>query len=147
MDLQLQETGSFFLLTPLTAPGKLWMQANLIGEQTLLADGVAVEHRYVDDIILGITGDGLTVGDGSEAAPTPKRKLTQVIAREYIRQLGGKLKRDAALNEYRVVFGEDNDYFCTDLDDAIGTARIMAGGHQNFEDAERYLVEALGGAR
>lgn len=74
--------------------------------------------------------------------PPKATRLTQKIAGEYVTMLGGKLKRNAEYDEYRVRFGSDvNDYFAADLVDAIQTARCMAGGHENLPDAERYLVD------
>jgi hypothetical protein len=70
-------------------------------------------------------------------------KLTQRIAREYIEMIGGKLKRNAEYDEYRVKFGEQ-DYFASDLEDAIATAACMAGGHDRFPDAEEYLKLMIG---
>lgn len=67
------------------------------------------------------------------------RSLTQAIAREYIRRLGGKLRKDEYL-DYRVKF-EHAEYICYDLHDAIGTARVMAGGHKDFAEAEQYLKD------
>jgi len=72
----------------------------------------------------------------------PKSKLTQQIAKEYVGMLGGRLKRNAEYGEYKVTFGAD-EYFASDLDDAIGTARIMAGGHDRMADAEEYLTLML----
>jgi hypothetical protein len=66
------------------------------------------------------------------------RKLTQSIVREYIRILGGTFRRDA-WGDLIVRFGEDT-YHTTDLQDALGTARCMKGGHPDIESAEQYLT-------
>lgn len=66
-------------------------------------------------------------------------KLTQAITREYIRRLGGKFRRDD-YGDFRVKL-DGAEYFCADLDDAIGTARVMAGGHKDFDEAEQYLKD------
>lgn len=67
------------------------------------------------------------------------RKLTLAITREYVRRLGGKLRKDQH-GDWRVTFA-GCEYFSADLSDAIGVARVMAGGHPDFADAERYLAE------
>ena len=66
-------------------------------------------------------------------------RLTQAIAREYIRRLGGKFRRDQ-YGDYRVTL-QGAEYYCQHLDDAAGTARIMAGSHQDFDRAEQYLKD------
>lgn len=68
-----------------------------------------------------------------------KRKLTQAIAKEYARRLGGKIKKND-YDEFVVTFGR-SEYFASDLEDALGTARIMAGTHPNIADAEQYLTD------
>lgn len=55
-----------------------------------------------------------------------QQKLTQKIAREYVRRLGGTF-RATGFGDFRVRMGKsENDYFASDLDDAIMTARAMA---------------------
>jgi hypothetical protein len=71
------------------------------------------------------------------------QKLTQRIAKEYVAMIGGKLKRNAEYDEYRVKFGE-HEYFASDLADAIATAACMAGGHDRFPEAEEYLKLMIG---
>lgn len=64
-------------------------------------------------------------------------KLTKKVAVEFVRILGGRLYRDS-YGDLRVKFG-DQIYFTNDLDDAVGTARIMRGSCDAMEDAEEYL--------
>jgi hypothetical protein len=66
------------------------------------------------------------------------KKLTQKIAREYVRLLGGTLKRDVEYEEYILRFGR-NTYHTDALDDVIGTARAMQRTHFNIEAAEQFL--------
>lgn len=66
-------------------------------------------------------------------------KLTQKVVREYVRILGGTFRRTPA-GDLKVKFGED-EYFTDDLNDAIGTARIMKGSHPDIDRAEEYLRE------
>jgi len=68
-----------------------------------------------------------------------KSRLTQAIAREYVRRLGGRLKRDTDWQEYILRFAE-HDYHTDSLDDVIGTARAMQGSHPDIDQAEAYLA-------
>lgn len=74
------------------------------------------------------------------------QKLTQKIVREYLSQLGAKLRRNAEYDEYVLVTGhgdKEQTYFTNDLGDVIGTARCMLGSHPNIEQAEEYLTLML----
>lgn len=77
---------------------------------------------------------------------TTRQKLTQKIVREYLGMLGARLRRNAEYGEHVLAAGKDT-YFSTDLEDAIGTARIMLGGHERFEDAEAHLALMTGEVR
>lgn len=68
-------------------------------------------------------------------------KLTQKIVREYVRRLGGTLKR-TDYDDYCVKLA-GCEYFTDALDDVLGTARAMCGTHPNIADAEEYLKNAL----
>ena len=59
-DLVLGGGGSVFLLTPHTDAGREWVAANL-PDTLMFGRGVAIEWRFVDDIVEGAQGDGLTV--------------------------------------------------------------------------------------
>jgi hypothetical protein len=70
-------------------------------------------------------------------------KLTQKIVREYLGMIDCKLRRNVEYNEYVLVHGTgdaETTYFSTDLDDIIGTARVMHGSHPSIEQAEEYLA-------
>lgn len=69
------------------------------------------------------------------------KRLTQAIVRDYLRHVGGKFRKDT-FGDYRVTL-DGAEYFTQDLDDAICTARVMAGGHPRFEDAEA-MLRAMG---
>jgi hypothetical protein len=79
-------------------------------------------------------------------------RLTQAVAREYLRRLGLRLRRNAEYGEYVLVIPEgklDGKHevttlsFHTDLDDIVGTARIVRGSHENFQEAENFLQKHL----
>lgn len=65
------------------------------------------------------------------------RKLTQLMVKDFIRTLGGTFRKDS-YGDFIVRFGEDT-YHTGDLEDALGTARCMKGGHEDIELAEENL--------
>ena len=61
-DISTSDEGTIFRLTPNTQAGKEWVKDNLILEDyQKLGDSVAVEARYIVDIIEGAREDGLLV--------------------------------------------------------------------------------------
>ncbi len=53
--------GTIFLLRPNTPAAQAWMDEHLQAEQyQMFGTAVAVEHRYIADIVEGIQADGLT---------------------------------------------------------------------------------------
>jgi hypothetical protein len=52
---------SVFLLTPHTEAALDWAEFNLPDDAQMLGNGIAIEHRYLGDILLGLQLDGLTV--------------------------------------------------------------------------------------
>lgn len=64
LDFKLENHGSLFLLRPLTAAAKEWMQQNLpvdSPETQFCCDAVVIEPRYVDAIVDGIIGNRLVL--------------------------------------------------------------------------------------
>ena len=60
-DFEFYDHGSIVILVPLSEEAHDWVDDNL-GEDVLwYGRGIAIEPRYVGDILEGITGDGLTV--------------------------------------------------------------------------------------
>jgi hypothetical protein len=53
--------GSLWLLTPLSQNAIRWIEEHLSEDAQVLGHSIAVEPRYVDPIVAGIEGDGLTV--------------------------------------------------------------------------------------
>lgn len=53
--------GSLVLVTPETTAARDWLADHLAGETTWWAGAVAVEPRYVADLLDGAQADGLTV--------------------------------------------------------------------------------------
>ena len=51
-----------YLVTPLTSACKEWINENVGGETTWYASGLAIEWRYLDNLLLGMENDGLACG-------------------------------------------------------------------------------------
>jgi hypothetical protein len=62
-DFTFQNHGSICILEPVTRRAKAWAQEFILqNEETQYwGAGIVVEPRYIDDIIAGLFGDGLTV--------------------------------------------------------------------------------------
>ncbi len=60
-DFTVRGEGTIYLLTPNSDAARAWRDEYLPEDAMTLGPAVAVEHRYIDDIISGILQDGLTV--------------------------------------------------------------------------------------
>jgi hypothetical protein len=60
MDIQVENHGSLFLLRPVSAEGREWLDEHVAWEQSF-GDAIVVEPRYVRDIVQGAIDDGLEV--------------------------------------------------------------------------------------
>lgn len=60
-DFRVSGGGTVYLLLPVTAAAKAWVAEHIPDDAQYLGYAVAIEHRYVMDIIQGIREDGLTV--------------------------------------------------------------------------------------
>lgn len=61
MDFEVQNHGSIFLLVPISLAALEWVEANIPDDAQRLGRSIAVEHRYIWDIVAGATADGLVV--------------------------------------------------------------------------------------
>jgi len=61
LDLRVENHGSLYLLRPISAPGREWLDANIQSDALTFGDAVVCEPRYVRDIVLGAQADGLAV--------------------------------------------------------------------------------------
>jgi len=52
---------TIFLLTPLTESAIDWVSEHLPPDALRFGDSIAVEHRFIGDIIDGVQQDGLTI--------------------------------------------------------------------------------------
>lgn len=53
--------GSISLLSPQTEEAQEWVNEYLPDDCQVMGHSIVIEWRYVDDIVCGIVGDGLTV--------------------------------------------------------------------------------------
>lgn len=60
-DFQVVRDGSIALLYPNSYEAKTWVELNLPSDAQWFGSAVAVELRYIADIVSGIQGDGYTV--------------------------------------------------------------------------------------
>ena len=62
LDVELRDEGTLLVFSPLTDAGRHWCREWLPFDCPRWAGGYVVEHRFADDIIYGMTCDGLEVG-------------------------------------------------------------------------------------
>jgi len=60
-DAEVSGGGTIFLVRPLTDAAREWIEENVSNESQWFGQSLAVEHRYVGDLITGMQADGLTV--------------------------------------------------------------------------------------
>lgn len=61
IDFDWRDHGSVHVLIPRTPDAKRWVHANIPDDAQWFAGGVAVEARYIHDIVDGIILDGLSI--------------------------------------------------------------------------------------
>ena len=60
-DLDVQGSGSVYLLRPVSPCGASWMAEHIPSDAMRFAWAIVVEHRYIYDIVVGALADGLRV--------------------------------------------------------------------------------------
>lgn len=60
-DLEVTGGGSVFLLHPRSDAGRAWIAEHIPEDAMMLGNAVAVEHRYIADIVAGAMSDDLCV--------------------------------------------------------------------------------------
>jgi hypothetical protein len=60
-DVQVEYHGSLWLVRPLTGAATAWLRENVAGDAQYFGKALAVEPRYIDDLVAGIIGSGLEV--------------------------------------------------------------------------------------
>ena len=61
IDFTVTGGGTIYLLQPHTAAATEWIAEHISDDAQFMGDAVAVEHRYIGNIVQGIQRDGLTV--------------------------------------------------------------------------------------
>lgn len=60
-DFSVENHGSIVLLRPLTPAAEAWIEEHIPDDAQTFGNAIAVEPRYIQDIINGIVADGLTL--------------------------------------------------------------------------------------
>ncbi len=60
-DLLVHGGGSVYLLRPTSRRGSTWVAQHITPDASWFSGAVVVEHRYIRDIVVGATRDGLEV--------------------------------------------------------------------------------------
>jgi hypothetical protein len=60
-DIQARDEGTLWLLKPISAAGKNWLDENIQDEALVWGDAIVVEHGFIQSVIEGIVADGLEV--------------------------------------------------------------------------------------
>lgn len=60
-DFRLRDSGSIWLLFPVSDAAKAWIEENIPDDAQWLGKGLAIEARFVDNILGGLAGAGLAV--------------------------------------------------------------------------------------
>lgn len=60
-DVFVRNEGSIFLVTPISEAAREWMKEHIPDDAQYMGRSLVVEHRYVEDIINGMKGDGLRI--------------------------------------------------------------------------------------
>lgn len=58
-DLQFSNCGFAVSCAPMTQAGQDWLAENLAGDTLEWSGAIMIEHRYLEDIVLGARADGL----------------------------------------------------------------------------------------
>jgi hypothetical protein len=62
VDVQIENHGSLFLVTPMTAAGREWISKNVASEPwQWLGGSLSVEPRYAYSLAVGMKSDGLVI--------------------------------------------------------------------------------------
>jgi hypothetical protein len=60
-DLAVHNHGSIFLLQPTSVAGSEWIDQHIPEDAMTWGDSIVVEHRYIEDIVIGAQYDGLEI--------------------------------------------------------------------------------------
>jgi hypothetical protein len=65
VDFLIRDEGPLVLVTPATPEAQQWLDEHVVGETTWWCGALAVERRYVFDLLSGAQSDGLVLGMAS----------------------------------------------------------------------------------
>ena len=61
-DFTVSNHGSISLLTPVSKAADIWIHEHIALDQAqMFGSAVAIEHRYIADVVAGLQADGLSV--------------------------------------------------------------------------------------
>lgn len=60
-DVVVNDQGTIVLFTPMTDTAKQWISEHIPDDAQWFGRSLVVEHRYADDIAVGMESDGLVV--------------------------------------------------------------------------------------
>jgi hypothetical protein len=60
-DFELSNHGTIYTFTPLTPAARDWVAEFLPEDAQRWSGGVAIEHRFISDVVIGARRDGLVV--------------------------------------------------------------------------------------
>jgi hypothetical protein len=61
VDFSVENHGSIFLLRPHTQSANMWVSEHIPDDAQFFGNAIAIEPRYISDIVAGIQNDGLAV--------------------------------------------------------------------------------------
>lgn len=61
IDITIENHGTLYLLRPHTEPAHSWITENIDPSATFYGGALVVEPRYVEDIAIGMSADGLII--------------------------------------------------------------------------------------
>ena len=61
-DVVISPEGTLFLFYLLSPAAEQWVEYNVCGERRFFGGALVVEHRFAEELALGMSNDGLRVG-------------------------------------------------------------------------------------
>lgn len=59
-DFTVTNEGNIYLLAPLTSDAQAWVAEHIPDDAQRWCGKLVIEHRFIDNVVDGINGDGLT---------------------------------------------------------------------------------------
>ena len=61
-DFSVESHGSIYLVLPSSQPARAWLQENVQADSQWICGALAVEHRFIGDLLGGMNEAGLRMG-------------------------------------------------------------------------------------